>query len=65
MQLTDSDCGENMEKKADVFGWRGKILRADLTTGKVWDEDLPRKYMEGYIGGAGVNARLLYDLLAP
>jgi len=52
-----------MSKATDVFGWRGKILRADLTTGKVWDEDLQRKYMEGYIGGAGVNARLLYDLL--
>jgi aldehyde:ferredoxin oxidoreductase len=45
-----------------LYGWRGKILRVDLTQSRVWDEDLPREYMENYIGAAGINARLLYDL---
>jgi aldehyde:ferredoxin oxidoreductase len=49
------------ELKAN-FGWRGKILRVDLSKQKTWDEELSRDYMDGYIGGAGINARLLYDL---
>ena len=56
-----------MEKKAveqqNIFGWRGKILRVDLSQAKIWDEELSRAYMDGYIGGAGINARLLYDLM--
>jgi aldehyde:ferredoxin oxidoreductase len=46
-----------------MFGWRGKLLRVDLTSRKIWEEDLTRTYTDGYIGGAGINARLLYDLL--
>ncbi len=46
-----------------VFGWRGKILRVDLTGSSIEDEALPQHYMTGYIGGAGINARLLFDLL--
>lgn len=41
--------------------WR-KILRINLSDGRVWeqtpDEDLYRKY----IGGSGIGARFLYDL---
>ncbi len=49
------------EKK--YSGWRGTILRVDLTNGTTREEALPEHYIEGYIGGAGVNARLLYDEL--
>ena len=52
-----------MEKQAGIFGWRGKILHVDLSQAKTWEEELPREYIDGYIGGAGINARLLYDLL--
>ena len=52
-----------MEKQAGIFGWRGKILRVDLSQSKKWEEELPREYIDGYIGGAGINARLLYDLM--
>lgn len=45
-----------------VFGWRGKIVKVDLTKGAAWEEDLPRDYMDSYIGGAGINAKFLYDL---
>jgi aldehyde:ferredoxin oxidoreductase len=43
-------------------GYRGKILRINLSSGRVWDqtpdEDLYRKY----IGGSGIGVRFLYDL---
>ena len=45
-----------------LFGWTGKILTVDLSQNKIKAEALPEEYMEQYIGGAGVNARLLYDL---
>jgi aldehyde:ferredoxin oxidoreductase len=58
---------EPMEKQTvkhkSIFGWRGRILRVDLSQSKIWDEELPREYMNKYIGGAGINARLLYDLM--
>lgn len=44
-------------------GWRGKILQVDLTNARVWEEDLPESLITGYTGGAGINARLLYELL--
>jgi len=49
-------------EQKNIFGWRGKILRVDISQAKIWDEELSRDYMDGYIGGAGINARLLYDL---
>jgi len=55
--------GDAAGQKSPVFGWRGKILKADLTKGVAWEEELPRHYMDNYIGGAGINARILYDVL--
>lgn len=45
------------------YGWRGTILRVDLTSNSIREEELPEHCIEGYIGGAGINARLLYDQL--
>ena len=53
---------QNSEQKG-IWGWRGRILKVDLSQAKIWDDDLPREYREGYTGGAGINARLLYDLM--
>jgi len=54
-----------MKKQAsenkNIYGWRGRILRVDLSQSKIWDEELSPKYIDGYIGGAGINARLFYD----
>lgn len=47
----------------DYFGYMGKILRVNLSTGEISKEPLPRKLMEEYIGGRGFGARLLSDLL--
>jgi aldehyde:ferredoxin oxidoreductase len=44
-------------------GWRGRILQVDLTDARIWEEDLSEALITGYTGGAGINARLLYELL--
>ena len=44
-------------------GWRGKILKVDLSHAKIEDEELSSDLITGYIGGAGINARLFYDLM--
>jgi aldehyde:ferredoxin oxidoreductase len=50
-------------KNSDTnYGWRGKILRVDLSNSKIWDEVLSDELINNYIGGAGINARLLYEL---
>lgn len=42
-------------------GYMGKILRVDLTTGKVGIEPLPEEMIKLYIGGRGIGAKILYD----
>lgn len=44
-------------------GWRGKILRVDLSTSEIREEELSEELKNNYIGGAGINARLLYEAL--
>lgn len=42
----------------------GRILRVNLSTGRVWTEEtLP--YVRNYIGGRGINARILFDEVKP
>lgn len=43
-----------------IYGWTGKILKIDLTTGK--STIIPTMdYAERFIGGRGINAKLHYD----
>ena len=44
-------------------GYMGKLLRVDLTRGAVEDEPLNEEYARLYMGGSGLAARVLYDLL--
>ena len=46
-------------------GWTGKLLRVDLTSGKCTAEDIPRPWLEDYIGGRGLADRYLYEELDP
>ncbi len=39
----------------------GKILRVNLSTGKLWDEPLDPELARAFIGGSGLAARLIYD----
>jgi aldehyde:ferredoxin oxidoreductase len=41
----------------------GKILRVNLSSGEIWEEDVSEELKKGYVGGAGINAKLLYDAL--
>lgn len=43
--------------------WAGKILNVDLSEERVWKEDLPRDLTDRFLGGRGINAKLLWDLL--
>ena len=44
-------------------GYKGKILRVNLSTGKISTEPLKEKWAEDFIGGVGLAARFLYKTL--
>jgi len=44
-------------------GTHGKLLEVDLTSGKTRDLPIPEEYFHGYLGGRGLGARLLFDML--
>ncbi len=44
-------------------GYMGKLLRVDLTTGDLWDEDINEEYCRAFVGGSGMAARLIYDMV--
>jgi aldehyde:ferredoxin oxidoreductase len=51
------------KKSKSKGGWRGRILQVDLSNSRVWDEELSDELMNNYVGGAGINAKLFYDLV--
>ncbi|MFW9842338.1 MAG: aldehyde ferredoxin oxidoreductase family protein, partial [Candidatus Thorarchaeota archaeon] len=44
-------------------GYRGKILRVDLSAGSTSVTATDEKILRDFIGGAGLGARLLYDMI--
>jgi aldehyde:ferredoxin oxidoreductase len=44
-------------------GYHGKLLIVDLTRGTLTDEPLNEKYARDFIGGTGLAARYLYDMV--
>lgn len=44
-------------------GYLGKILRVDLTAGRLWDEPLNERYARDFVGGSGLAARYAYDMV--
>jgi aldehyde:ferredoxin oxidoreductase len=48
-----------------IYGYSGKILRVDLTSGHVSTESLSDEQARNYIGGRGFNMRSLYDEIPP
>ncbi len=44
-----------------MYGWMGIVLRVDLSSGKITREALNEKLARQYIGGRGLNARVLFD----
>lgn len=45
-----------------MYGYCGRILRVDLTEGKIWEEPLNEAYARLFVGGSGLAARYLYDM---
>ena len=48
-----------------MYGYAGRILHVDLTTGKTKVEPLNEEYAKKYIGGIGLGIRLLVDHSKP
>lgn len=48
-----------------MYGWKGTILRIDLSTGKISKEPLDESLLDDYIGGRGLTTRLLYAEAGP
>ena len=46
-----------------MYGWRGTILNVDLTKRKIWKEPLSDDDGKNLLGGRGINAKLLWDLI--
>ena len=44
-----------------MYGWRGVVLRVNLTNGEIRKEPLDEKSKHEYVGGRGLNIRLLFD----
>ena len=49
---------------AEMYGWTGKVLRVDLSSGKISSIDTSQ-YVPQYIGGLGVAAKIAWDELKP
>lgn len=48
-----------------IAGYAGKLLFADLSTGKIWEEDLTEDIAKNFVGGYGLGARVLYSKMKP
>lgn len=48
-----------------MFGWRGKLLRVDLTTGTIHNEPLDPQTAKDYIGGRGLGIYYLNKEVDP
>ena len=47
-----------------VYAYAGKILRVDLSTGRISREPTV-KYASKWLGGRGINMKILYDEVRP
>ncbi len=47
------------------FGWVGKMLDIDLTNRKVFVHALNRNLATNFIGGRGINVKMLFELIHP
>lgn len=48
-----------------LHGSTGKVLRVDLTSGKIWDDTLDEATIRRYLGGTGLGVKYLVDLADP
>ncbi len=48
-----------------MYGWTGKLLRVDLTSGKTSTEKIDEEILHKYLGGRGLGAYLVYTEVPP
>ncbi len=48
-----------------MYGWTGKILRINLSKKKIKIMKLSKEWAVSFLGGAGINAKILYDEVGP
>ena len=48
-----------------MYGYAGKLLFVDLSTGTLRDEALTEEMARNFIGGYGIGARVLYNMMKP
>jgi len=48
-----------------MYGWNGRILRVNLTTGEITTEEIDPQVAKDFIGGRGWAIRYLYDEVDP
>ena len=53
------------EGRSNMFGYHQKLLRVDLTNQKVLIEDLDPGFLRKYVGGVGIEAKILYEETGP
>ena len=46
-------------------GYMGKLLYVDLSRGRFRDEPLPEDHARQFVGGSGLAARIIYDMVGP
>jgi aldehyde:ferredoxin oxidoreductase len=51
------------EERQSSYG--GKYLRVDLTSGRIWSEQLDEETYRKYLGGSGYGAKVLYEEVPP
>jgi aldehyde:ferredoxin oxidoreductase len=48
-----------------MYGYQGKVLFVDLTTGSIKGKNLSEKTYRQFVGGQGLAARILYEQMKP
>ena len=48
-----------------MYGWTGTLLKVDLSSGAVCREPLDESLRRNFLGGRGINSKLLYNLTGP
>jgi len=54
-----------MKMQDEFYGWCGRVLRVDLAREKVKDQPLTKEVAYGFIGGRGLNIKVLFDEVEP
>ena len=51
--------------RSNLCGYTGRILRVDLSNGKILVTPTPKKMMKDYLGGSGFCSKILWDETGP